>query len=201
MSLTLRSGVLRHYCNVQVGESIDFPHRENIRINLNDADNAELYAGRVFYIDDDGLGKKGVPTNPDVPLYIAHRGVEAMDIQPTAPGGVGSGLYSIPANGTHGGSATVAGIPLREGLKIDTTEYDSDQTYELNDRVYVTTAGIFTTENPTNTIAVGYVATEHPTDGVAGAEEDYDGYDVRSEITRRMDLDILTVRITNIVRQ
>ena len=183
-----KSGVLYHYCNVQTGEGIDLRNRENIPVNF--VENPELFAGRIFHIGDDGKATLGVSEYGNSPLYVAHRGVEAMDINPNAPHDITAGLHAVQVIGSNMNQSTISSIPLVAGYKIDTSEFDDYETdYTINSRVYGTADGLWTVNASEGLVAVGYVASEHPGEGADSSGD---------EITRRGDINILTVRVQNI---
>lgn len=191
-----KGGVLQHYCNVQSGEALTYDNRQNIRIDTDLEDNKELYSGRVFHRNSNGLGVLGLPDNVNSKgvvgqLFVAHRGMDHPDINPWSfPGS--EGLLSAPAMGPVG-RGTISSIPLVEGLKLDTTEFVSDASgdYEIGERVYITDDGEWTVDEPGNNdgIAVGFISIGQP----AGELEDDEDADYRL-----WELDIISIDISQI---
>lgn len=126
------AGVISHFCNVKYGEEVPGAPRDFANVDL-DAQTT-LYSGRVYHVDGSDLATEGA-SGPNVPLFVAHRGIDHADV-------AGNRAVSTSLTGSVAGPSgygRIAGIPLRAGLRIQTSEYDSNLTYAVNNGVCVQT--------------------------------------------------------------
>ena len=140
MSETYDSGVITHYCTVEVGESIDNMNRNTVRIEDDDDYLIDyMFSGRVVHkVADEGniiasLGwKEGTNDQKDSePAYIVHRGVDHADVM-------------TPTNmknliGRTGVGNAMSVIPIRDGIIVQTSEYLDDSEPDLLDEIWVVT--------------------------------------------------------------
>ena len=125
--------VISHFCNVVYGEGLDDMARDVMSVDT--AAQTQLYSGRLFHPDSNGRGVKGI-SGAGAPIFIAHRGVDHTDV---------AGLLPISGSLTgailgHTGYGMISGIPLRPGIRIQTSEYITSDTYAINTPVGSQTA-------------------------------------------------------------
>ena len=175
--LGTKSGVVSHYCNFQTGEDIRMPNRQTIQIDMDATGSDNLYSGRIGHRGDNGRLRLGIPedTNKgDVALYLVDRGVDHPEVDPWAfP--KSEGLLSYPANAPNGvdNRGNVSVVALADIYKIDTSEYDDTQDYDLgdNNRIYIGQDGVFTSDDTDAEIAIGFATVGTPASS-ADSDED-----------------------------
>ncbi|MFH1573498.1 MAG: hypothetical protein ABIG68_05910 [Acidobacteriota bacterium] len=142
----------QHFLNVVYGEDVGHMPRENPSVDA--AATPTLYSGRIARVWN-GVAKLG-RTGPGCPLFVVHRGVDHTDVIGAAA--ISSGLTGSVMG--ESGLGVCSLIPLRAGLRIQTTEYDSNLTYVQGDGVCCATAtGVWRKATATTEAHVlGYVA-------------------------------------------
>lgn len=116
-------GVRTHSCDVVIGETIARELSDNVAVDV--SAQAYLYSGRIFHRDGSNYAILGSTAGCPLPL-VAYRGVECSDV---------AGAAAISSNmtgdvlGATAGIGTIRGIPIRDGVQIDTTEYTGDLTW------------------------------------------------------------------------
>jgi len=124
-----------NFCEVVVGESLEYRVRRNYPVNITDQSN--LKSGRVFHINNSGEAVLG-GTAGNL-LLVAHRGVDCADVA-----GASTILSTLTGDlmSPTAGYGVVSGIPIRDGLEIWTTEYTGpNHTWAVGQFVGVVTAG------------------------------------------------------------
>lgn len=129
------AGVITHELQVKYGEPLGGMARDHNNVDL--GAQTTLYSGRIFHVDSNDMAVEGM-SGPGTPLFFAHRGVEHPDVA-----GLDATVISADLTGGvrgHTGYGRISGVPLRPGLRIQTSEYDSDLSYSVGDGVCCATA-------------------------------------------------------------
>lgn len=160
-------GVLSHFGDVARGQSLGDLVNENMEV----ADGEDtLYSGRVCTKNASGSATEGHGTDQTDVCFFVVEGVEK-------PGVSGSSAVSDSLNDYDLISGNLGTIPFQQGLKVRTSEFDSEASYSLGDPIEVsgTSDGTFTLGADSNS------------DDVIGV--------VAGEVESVHDLDVLTIEI------
>ncbi|GIW59057.1 MAG: hypothetical protein KatS3mg087_0123 [Patescibacteria group bacterium] len=110
---------------------------------------SKAYAGRVGYLDNNGNVVVGAPpAKTEMPVYIL-RGIESPSVYD------GLGTQSTPAAWVPGGATRAILLVATGGFEVQTTEYDTNGTYNVNTYLTVDANGFVTPANLANLYAVG----------------------------------------------
>jgi hypothetical protein len=99
------------------------------KISADETDSAYVYAGRVVHLDNDGEFRLGC-TGSHMPIFLLQNGTDS-DVA-NAGGGV---WYPISPEGN------ITGLVAKGAYELETTEFDSTQTYYPNDYLRCGTTG------------------------------------------------------------
>lgn len=116
----------------------------------------KAYAGRCGHINANGQWAAGPVTGRKGPAMFIFRGVNQPDVTNDGYSGI-SGLYWWVSGNAQG---FVTCIPATGGFELQTTEFDTSQTYNNGDPLTVTNEGILTNfgATPFSTFVVGFCA-------------------------------------------
>lgn len=139
--------VLEHYCNEARGGNPKIRELTDVDVDVE----TTLYSGRTCILDSNGDATEGYGTDQTDVCYFAHRGVDHIDVSDLS---VVSDNLDVSAMN----SGNISLIPFRPGLKVQTSEYDSNESYSMGDPVEITGSDTGTLTKATDATAGTVVA-------------------------------------------
>lgn len=136
------AGIFTHFCNPLYGDYLGEGPRDNVLVDV--SSQSTLYSGRAFFVNENGEAEEG-HSYATAPLFIAKKGVDRSDVAGVdavtddMTGSVGAairGSHDLTGGWVTGGYGRIPGLPMRPGLRVQTTEY-KDTAYTEGDQVKV----------------------------------------------------------------
>lgn len=130
----------------------------------------KLVAGRVVHIDSNGNFNAGLGTNTDMPLFL-FRGSESPSVYSSGTVGGSVEWVSGYADDDRTGDGAIAYV-ASGGFELQSTEFDSTKTYNIND--------LLTSDSDGKLTNAGITLYTTPVVGVASVHENMQNYDMES---------------------
>lgn len=130
----------------------------------------KLVAGRVVHIDSNGNFNAGLGANTNMPLFL-FRGSESPSVYSSGTVGESVEWVSGYSDANRTGDGAIAYVATG-GFELQSTEFDSSQTYNIND--------LLTSDADGKLTNVGVTLYTTPVVGVASVHENMQNYDMES---------------------